>query len=94
MGEHLVGGIALRAFVLILLAEMGDKTQFMSMALAAQYRRPVWVFIGAATALGIVTLIGVAFGEALTRVIPARRIHQLAGLIFIVFGVLMFLRKA
>ena len=94
MGEHLAGSIAVRAFVLILLAEMGDKTQLMSMALAAQYRRPLWVFIGAASALAIVTLIGVVFGEALTRVIPARRIHQLAGLIFIVFGVLMLLRKA
>ena len=93
MGEHLAGNIALKAFLLIFLAEMGDKTQLMSMALAAQYRKPVWVFVGAASALAIVTLIGVIFGEALTRVIPARRIHQFAGLIFIIFGALMLLRR-
>jgi len=90
---HFAGSIALRAFILIFLAEMGDKTQLMSMALAAEYRKPVWVFIGAVSALAVVTLIGVLFGEALTRIIPARRIHQLAGLLFIVFGVLMLFRK-
>ena len=94
MNEHLVGGIALRTFLLIFLAEMGDKTQLMSMALAAQYRKPVWVFVGAVTALAVVTLIGVVFGEALTRVVPARRIHQLSGVVFIVFGALMLLRKS
>ena len=93
MNEHLAGGIAVRAFVLIFLAEMGDKTQLMSMALAAQHKKPVPVFLGAALALAVVTLIGVVFGEALTRIIPARRIHQLAGLVFIVFGALMLVRK-
>lgn len=94
MGEHFAGNIALRTFLLIFLAEMGDKTQLMSMALAAQYRKPVWVFIGAALALAVVTLIGVVFGEALTKVIPVRRIHQLAGIMFIVFGALMLFKKA
>lgn len=94
MDQHLAVSVSLRAFVLIFLAEMGDKTQLMSMALAAEYRKPVWVFVGAVTALAVVTLIGVVFGEALTRVIPARRIHQLAGLLFIAFGILMLLKKA
>lgn len=94
MTGHFADAIALRAFVLILLAEMGDKTQLMTMALAAQYRKPAWVFVGATLALALVTLVGVVFGEALTRVIPARRVHQLAGLVFIVFGVLALFRRA
>lgn len=93
MGEHLAGNIVLRTFFLIFLAELGDKTQLMSMALAAQYRKPIWVFIGAATALAVVTAIGVIFGEALTKLIPARRIHQLAGIVFIIFGVIMLFGK-
>ena len=93
MGEHFVGNIALRAFFLIFIAELGDKTQLMSMALACQYRKPVWVFIGAASALVIVTLIGVSCGSLISRVIPTQRIHQMAGAIFIIFGALMLFKR-
>ena len=72
---------------------MGDKTQLMSMTLAAKTQRPFWVFAGAVAALAVVTAIGVIFGEALTKVIPARRIHQLAGIVFIMFGVIMLFGK-
>lgn len=91
--ENVGGSIALRAFLLIFLAEMGDKTQLMSMTLSAQYRKPVWVFLGAVVALALVTLLGVAFGEAIARVIPPRRMHQIAGMAFIAFGVLMLIKK-
>jgi len=93
LGEHFVGNIALRAFMLVFLAELGDKTQLMSMTLACQSRKPLWVFVGAASALVVVTLIAVLCGDCLTRVIPAKRIHQIAGVIFIVFGALMLLKK-
>jgi len=93
VGEHSIGNIALRTFLLIFLAEMGDKTQLMSMALAAQYRKPIWVFAGAVSALAVVTLIGVACGAGICRLIPAHRMHQIAGLVFIVVGALMLLRR-
>ncbi len=91
--EKVIGNVAVKAFVLIFLAEMGDKTQLMSMALAARHQKPLLVFAGAVSALAVVTLIGVLVGEALTRVIPPHRIHQLAGVIFIAVGVLMLLRR-
>lgn len=94
MNEHSVGAVALRTFMLIFLAELGDKTQLMSMTLAAQYRKPVWVFVGATAALAVVTLIGVIFGEAITRIVPAKRIHQLAGIVFVIFGAMMLLKKS
>lgn len=88
-----MANVALKAFVLIFIAEMGDKTQLMSMALAARHQKPVLVFAGAVSALAVVTLIGVLVGDALTRIIPMERIHQLAGLVFIVIGVLMLLKR-
>lgn len=89
MKQLIMSSVALQTFALIFLAEMADKTQLMTITLAAQHRKPLWVFVGAASALVLVTLIGVIFGEAITRVVPARRIHQIGGVIFIVLGALM-----
>ncbi len=80
-------------FGLIFLAELGDKTQLTTMTLAAQSRSPWSVFIGAALALTLTSLLGVVFGEALTRVIPKNYLHTGAGLAFIVLGLLLVFRK-
>ena len=93
MSHEITGNIALRAFLMILLMELGDKTQLASMALSAKSQRPLMVFIGAVAALAIVTLVGVLVGDALTRVIPMQRINQLAGLLFVAIGALMLLGK-
>ncbi len=80
-------------FGLIFLAELGDKTQLTTMTLAAQSKAPWSVFLGAAAALALTSLLGVVFGEALTRVIPRQYLHTGAGLAFIVLGLLLVFRK-
>ena len=80
---------SLTVFAMIFLAELGDKTQLTTMVLAAQTRSPLAVFIGSATALVITSLLGVVFGEAVTRLVPARIIRLLAGGLFIVIGVVL-----
>ncbi len=80
---------ALTAFATIFLAELGDKTQLASMALAAKSGAPLSVFLGAISALALVTLIGVVFGAFITRIIPEFYIHTIAGAMFIVIGLLM-----
>ena len=59
----------------ISLAELGDKTFFMALILAARHR-PRWVFIGAFAALACVTVISLALGFGLgylTNVMRGRR---------------------
>lgn len=90
MFQNLGANVAVKAFFMILLMELGDKTQLASIALSADTKRPFTVFVGAVAALALVTLIGVLLGDALTRVIPMSRVNQLAGLVFIAIGVLMF----
>jgi len=79
----------LTTFGLIFFAELGDKTQLTTMLLAAQYDAPKAVFAGAAGALVVSALLGVLFGEAITRVIPTNYIHTGAGVAFIIIGVLL-----
>lgn len=74
---------------LVFFAELGDKTQLTTMILAAQSKRPVAVFFGAAIALALTSLLGVLLGDVITRIIPQKTIHFAAGLVFIVLGALL-----
>ena len=74
---------------LIFLAELGDKTQLTTMMLAAQTNSTTAVFVGAALALTLSALLGVVFGEAITRVVPTSIIHMVAGGGFVVLGILL-----
>lgn len=75
------------AFFLILLAELGDKTQLATASLAAQHGAPVAVFAGSTSALWTVSLIGILAGTRLTRHVSQRVIHRVAGALFLVFAV-------
>ncbi|MDQ7793461.1 MAG: TMEM165/GDT1 family protein [bacterium] len=85
--------VFLTAFGLVLLAELGDKTQLTTMLLAAQSRSPGAVFLGAAAALVLTSLLGVVLGIAVARVVPATYIRWAAGGGFIVIGLLLVLRS-
>lgn len=77
-------------FVLIFLAELGDKTQLAAMARAASSGSAKWtIFFAASAALVFSTLIAVLVGGALTRVIPEKYIRIGAGVLFVIFGVLL-----
>lgn len=80
-------------FGLLFVAEMGDKTQLAVITLAAQTRSPVSVFLGAAIALAVVSLLGVAVGTLLGEYLPADLLHKLAAIAFIAIGVLMLWGK-
>lgn len=79
-------------FVLIAAAEIGDKTQLMTISLASKYHnRPVFwgVFLG----MGVITVLGVLIGTVLYRFIPIFYVKILAGSIFIIFGIYSFYKE-
>ncbi|HEX8096401.1 MAG TPA: TMEM165/GDT1 family protein [Pyrinomonadaceae bacterium] len=80
-------------FATLFLAEMGDKTQLAAITLTAKTRSPVSVFVGAAVALALVSLIGVAAGALLGEYLPEGVLRKLAAAAFIVAGVLMLWGK-
>jgi putative Ca2+/H+ antiporter (TMEM165/GDT1 family) len=71
--------VALTAFGVIIVAELGDLTQILTANLAAHYHQPWSVFVGASAALISVMAIGVIGGRALLRVLPLRVIRKIAG---------------
>ncbi|MCT0213667.1 MULTISPECIES: TMEM165/GDT1 family protein [unclassified Synechococcus] len=74
----------------ITLAELGDKTFFMAMILAARHRGR-WVFVGAFAALAAVTLLSLAMGFGLRQLLPEAVVPWLAALLFGGFGIKLLL---
>jgi len=73
------------SFTAITLAELGDKTFFMALILAARHRAR-HVFVGAFAALAAVTLISLALGYGLRELLPAAVVTWLAAALFLGFG--------
>jgi Ca2+/H+ antiporter, TMEM165/GDT1 family len=77
---------ALAAFGLVFLAELGDKSMLLAIAIAARYRPwPVLggISVAAFLMLGVATLAGTALGVAL----PERALAIGGGVLFLAFGV-------
>lgn len=73
-------------FLLLFLAELGDKTQVAVLGLATtEYW--VGVFIGATLALITTTVLAVWIGRDLLTKLPMHQLHRLSGLLFLGFGV-------
>jgi putative Ca2+/H+ antiporter (TMEM165/GDT1 family) len=74
-------------FVMIFLAELGDKTQLGTFAFASEARSPLSVFLGASLALVVTSFIAVVLGQVVGRLIPEKVVKLVAGLAFLGFGV-------
>lgn len=68
-------------------AEMGDKTQLATIALAAQFNAIVPVWMGTTLGMMIANAIGILIGIVLGKKIPERLVKWFAAMIFIFFGV-------
>lgn len=68
------------------MAEMGDKTQLATVALAAKYATIIPVWMGTTAGMMIADAIGIIVGVVLGKQIPERVMKWGAALIFIFFG--------
>jgi putative Ca2+/H+ antiporter (TMEM165/GDT1 family) len=77
--------------VAFFLAEMGDKTQVATVALAAKYGTYAAVVLGTTLGMMLANVPAVLLGERITRVMPVRLVHAIAAAIFAVLGVVVLL---
>jgi len=83
-----VFGTTLIAFFL---AEMGDKTQVATIALAAKYSAFYAVVAGTTLGMMIANVPAVLLGSRITKAVPMRVVHSIAAAIFAVLGVMTLL---
>ena len=78
--------LASTAFVI--LAEMGDKTQIATVALAAKYPTDLLsVVIGTTAGMMIADVPAVLFARTIAQKVPLKLVHGIAAVIFIAIGV-------
>lgn len=68
-------------------AEMGDKTQIATVAMAAHYAAPLMVVIGTTLGMLIADVPAVFVGDKLANRIPMRLVHSIAAGIFALLGI-------
>jgi Ca2+/H+ antiporter, TMEM165/GDT1 family len=79
-------GVFGATFITFFLAEMGDKTQLATIALAAHYAAPVLVIAGTTMGMLIADVPAVFLGHKFAEKIPMRLVHTIAAGIFAVMG--------
>jgi len=85
--------VSLSTFVLIALAEVGDKSQLVCMALAARHRH--WpVILGATVAFLILNTLAVLFGAGIAAWIPERVTSAVVAVLFGAFAIHILFNQA
>jgi putative Ca2+/H+ antiporter (TMEM165/GDT1 family) len=70
------------------LAEMGDKTQLMTVTIAAENQQPFFILMGTTVGMLVADGIGILGGAWMAKHIPEVYIKWVAGLVFMFFGTL------
>jgi Ca2+/H+ antiporter, TMEM165/GDT1 family len=80
-------GVFGATLITFFLAEMGDKTQIATVAMAAHYPNPLMVVAGTTLGMLLADVPAVFIGDKLASKIPMRLVHSIAAAIFAVLGV-------
>ena len=81
------GGVFVTTCVMFFLAEMGDKTQVATVALAARYPSLVAVVLGTTFGMMLANVPVVFFGGAIARRVPLAWVRRVTAVFFAVLGV-------
>ncbi len=80
-------GVFGATLVTFFLAEMGDKTQIATIAMAAHYATPLLVVLGTTLGMLIADVPAVFVGDKLAARIPMKLVHSVAAAIFALLGI-------
>jgi putative Ca2+/H+ antiporter (TMEM165/GDT1 family) len=87
-------GIFGATLVAFFIAEMGDKTQLATVALAAKYSAFYTVVAGTTAGMLLANVPVVLLGDRLAKRVPAHIVRKIAAALFVSLGVLAFLASA
>ncbi len=80
-------GVFVTTLIAFFLAEMGDKTQIATVALAAQYQSLIAVVAGTTLGMMIANVPAVFLGDRIANRVPVKVVHRTAASIFAILGI-------
>jgi putative Ca2+/H+ antiporter (TMEM165/GDT1 family) len=87
-------GVFATTLLAFFLAEMGDKTQIATVAMAAKYAAPVAVVAGTTLGMLIANVPAAFLGEHLLKRVPMKFVHRVAAVLFALLGLATILGAA
>ena len=81
-------GALLTTILTFFMAEMGDKTQFATITLAARYHSTFWVTLGTTCGMLLSNGLAIFLGEKLTQKISLTQIRWIASAMYFIFAIL------
>ncbi len=84
--------VLMQSFLMVFLAEMGDKSQFLMLALSERYRKHD-ILLGSALAILLLNLLAVLLGSAMGEYLPQDGISVIAGMAFLAFALMDLLES-
>jgi Ca2+/H+ antiporter, TMEM165/GDT1 family len=85
-------GVFGATFVAFFIAEMGDKTQIATVALAARFPDTLAVVAGTTLGMMLANVPAIIAGDRFANRLPTKLVHGIAAVLFVVLGVLAFVR--
>lgn len=77
----------LTTYLLIILAELGDKTQVAILLVTSNHPGQRWlIFVASSLALALCVFIEVTIGSSLARYIGVNQINRISGVVFLAIG--------
>lgn len=86
-------GLFLSTFVLVFLAELGDKTQIASFSMAVKHGSLFSVILGGGLALVTSSFIAVTLGYKLAAKLPKNLLSIISGVLFLATGIYTLVRS-
>ncbi len=79
-------------FAAVFMAELADKTQFVSIGITSKTGKPLLVWLGSVAAYATVTVLSVLIGSVLGKYMKPELIRYLASSLFALMAVLIFFK--
>ncbi len=82
----------LASFYMILISEMGDKTQFTTALLVAELDSALGVLLGVLLAMALLSIFAIVIGARLRRILPMRTLKLISAILFMGLGTFTLLQ--
>ena len=85
--------LLLSTFITIFIAELGDKTQLATLTMSGTSNKPLAVFLGSSSALGLARLVGALAGGSISNFVPEIILKSIASITFFIIGIRLFINS-